>query len=245
MKIGVISDVHANLEALSIALEHLKNCDEIICLGDVCHFGADVDACFKLLLSLPNFSMVKGNHEAYSNSFYQCQNIDFLQSELKSYSKFMYDKTDIVYQKYIKTLPYIIYRKVGKFTMAFTHFSWLNHMETKAVSELPLKSDKLISTFGDINADFIFFGHTHLAQDTVVECLFTHKLLRYVNFGPLGTPHSLGCYAKFGYVEITENNEVKIDFYDIQYDCKNTISKISLLKHPLIPNLLKIFYNIK
>ena len=44
MKIGIFTDIHSNKEALEIALEALSDCNEIICLGDLCHFGGTNEA---------------------------------------------------------------------------------------------------------------------------------------------------------------------------------------------------------
>ena len=42
MKIGVISDIHGNINAMEAVLKELKNknIDKIICLGDVIRRGA-------------------------------------------------------------------------------------------------------------------------------------------------------------------------------------------------------------
>jgi len=65
MKIGLISDIHSNLEALSVVLDALKenNCTEIICCGDIVGYGANPNECIKLLRSC-NLKIVLGNHDA-------------------------------------------------------------------------------------------------------------------------------------------------------------------------------------
>src|SRR5436305_14433643 len=35
MKVGVVSDVHNNIEALAYALAHLRDCDVVLSLGDL------------------------------------------------------------------------------------------------------------------------------------------------------------------------------------------------------------------
>ena len=46
MKYGLISDIHANLEALTAVLSDLgkQRVDSIHCLGDVIGYGADPEA---------------------------------------------------------------------------------------------------------------------------------------------------------------------------------------------------------
>ena len=51
MRYGIISDVHANLEALEATLRALEShkIDQIVCLGDVVGYGADPEACCQLI----------------------------------------------------------------------------------------------------------------------------------------------------------------------------------------------------
>lgn len=60
---AIISDIHANLEALEVVLKDIKskNIQEIICLGDVIGYGPDPRECLKLVQQF-KFSL-RGNHE--------------------------------------------------------------------------------------------------------------------------------------------------------------------------------------
>ena len=51
MKVGIISDIHSNYEALSVALDWLDahDIEEITCLGDVVGYGADPNPCCQLI----------------------------------------------------------------------------------------------------------------------------------------------------------------------------------------------------
>jgi predicted phosphodiesterase len=64
MRILVISDIHANLNALNAVLKHAGKVDEIWCLGDVIGYGPDPNECVQRLRELPNFKSVLGNHDA-------------------------------------------------------------------------------------------------------------------------------------------------------------------------------------
>lgn len=65
MKIGIISDVHSNVEALGTALDWLdeQGFDQIICLGDVVGYGADPNPCCELLRERVDVTLL-GNHDA-------------------------------------------------------------------------------------------------------------------------------------------------------------------------------------
>ncbi|MHC4663819.1 MAG: metallophosphoesterase family protein [Planctomycetota bacterium] len=61
--LAIISDIHANIEALSAVLDHIQsqNVTEILCLGDVVGYGADPLPCLEIAAT---FSInLCGNHE--------------------------------------------------------------------------------------------------------------------------------------------------------------------------------------
>lgn len=64
MRIGVISDVHANLEALDAVLAEIdRECpDALVCLGDFVGYGPDPNACIEWLGSRLRAAVV-GNHD--------------------------------------------------------------------------------------------------------------------------------------------------------------------------------------
>lgn len=64
MRILVISDIHANLTALEAVLADAGTPDATWCLGDVVGYGPDPNECITRLLQLPNFTCIKGNHDA-------------------------------------------------------------------------------------------------------------------------------------------------------------------------------------
>lgn len=64
MKLGIISDIHSNLEALTKSLEILREAevDEIVCLGDIVGYGADPGECIDLVQRHCSVVLM-GNHD--------------------------------------------------------------------------------------------------------------------------------------------------------------------------------------
>lgn len=64
MRIGLISDVHANLPALTAVLDHLERArvDQVVCAGDVVGYGPHPEACLDLLTAR-DVPCVAGNHD--------------------------------------------------------------------------------------------------------------------------------------------------------------------------------------
>jgi diadenosine tetraphosphatase ApaH/serine/threonine PP2A family protein phosphatase len=63
MKYLVISDVHANLEALEAALAKAGPHDAVLVLGDLVGYGADPNAVIERIRQLPRATIIRGNHD--------------------------------------------------------------------------------------------------------------------------------------------------------------------------------------
>ncbi|MGQ0548405.1 MAG: metallophosphoesterase family protein [Armatimonadota bacterium] len=65
MRVAVLSDIHANLEALEVVLSHLEGQahDCVVCLGDFVGYGPDPNACIELVRPRLRAAVV-GNHDA-------------------------------------------------------------------------------------------------------------------------------------------------------------------------------------
>ena len=64
MRVAIVSDIHANRQALEAVLEQIRaaECDAIWCLGDVVGYGADPDACVELVREHADICLA-GNHD--------------------------------------------------------------------------------------------------------------------------------------------------------------------------------------
>jgi diadenosine tetraphosphatase ApaH/serine/threonine PP2A family protein phosphatase len=65
MRLAVISDLHANLEALDAVLRRARDlgATDYACLGDVVGYGADPEACVERVRALPLLAAIRGNHD--------------------------------------------------------------------------------------------------------------------------------------------------------------------------------------
>jgi predicted phosphodiesterase len=62
---GVFSDVHSNLEALTVVLDYFEDLgvEAHICCGDLVGYGPDPVACVRRVRALKNLSLIVGNHD--------------------------------------------------------------------------------------------------------------------------------------------------------------------------------------
>jgi len=101
LKIGIISDIHSNLEALEVVLRRLEHegAETVYCLGDIVGYGANPNECVALIRQTCKACIV-GNHDDalvgrtathYFNSYAQAaldwtkrvitdENLEFLRS---------------------------------------------------------------------------------------------------------------------------------------------------------------------
>lgn len=63
MRFLVISDIHANLEALETALSSAGEWDATLCLGDLVGYGPNPNECVDRVRQLPNLTCIIGNHD--------------------------------------------------------------------------------------------------------------------------------------------------------------------------------------
>jgi putative phosphoesterase len=65
MRIGIISDIHSNLEALEAILQRIKleNVERLYCLGDIVGYGPNPNECVEKVRELCHVSIM-GNHDA-------------------------------------------------------------------------------------------------------------------------------------------------------------------------------------
>jgi len=65
MRIAILSDIHANLQALEacVARARERRVDRFVCLGDIVGYGGDPVETLALLRTLPDLRVVRGNHD--------------------------------------------------------------------------------------------------------------------------------------------------------------------------------------
>ena len=63
MRYLIVSDIHANLEALESTLAAAGDHDAVLVLGDLVGYGADPNAVIERVQALPNATIIRGNHD--------------------------------------------------------------------------------------------------------------------------------------------------------------------------------------
>jgi putative phosphoesterase len=176
-KIGIISDIHGNYEALKVVLSELDKIgvNEIYCLGDVVGYYSQVNECCDELRKR-NISTLMGNHDWYMASGGFCPR-----------SKSVNDC--LVYQRKVIThenVEWLRTFQVQKFVadIHMVHGGWADPIDEylKEPSE---------AYFSKIIGNKFVSGHTH------IQMLQKYKNKTYCNPGSVGMPRDNDPRAAF------------------------------------------------
>lgn len=234
MKVGVFSDVHANLEALDACLERLKKegAQAYICCGDLIGYGPDPEKCVQKIKELPLLACVMGNHDAV-----------FVDPELENFfnygAKIALDHNKKQLSKgstrYLTSLPAEVQKN---------NFTVVHGTLSDPIKEYFSSSAQFLANYKLWEGDVCFVGHTHLPfymkgdgkkcavyinkNDDVTVRLAAGA--RYVvNPGAVGKPRDNNPAASFG---LWDTEKHMFRFLREPYDVSVTLEKMSALNFP-------------
>ena len=176
MKIGLISDIHGNYEALKAVLTDLDrmNVSDIYCLGDVVGYYSQVEECCNELI-IRHIPCVMGNHDWYMASGGFCPRSKSV-NELLAYQRNKISSKSI---NWLKSFP--IQRQIENIHML--HGGW-----SDPIDEYLQPTEEY---FSKINGEIFISGHTH------VQILQKYNGKIYCNPGSVGQPRDNDPRAAF------------------------------------------------
>lgn len=218
MRLAVISDVHANLEALTAVLRDIEQCnvERIFFLGDAVGYGADPVKCVKLICDVCEIRLL-GNHD------YVAMGLDDP------------DHFNVIARQSILWTQRILNRKTLERLAGFEmEATFLDYYFVHASPGCPaewnyiLTPDDAAANFDRFSQDFCFIGHSHLPavfcrrpDGTVMFCdppAFTaEKNCRYIiNVGSVGQPRDGNRNACYLIADVDANHfEYRRPTYDL------------------------------
>jgi diadenosine tetraphosphatase ApaH/serine/threonine PP2A family protein phosphatase len=226
MRLGIISDIHANLEALEATLKALDShhIDQLICLGDVVGYGADPDACCNLIRQYATHCVL-GNHDAavaerMDYAFYRLAARRALDGHRKLLSE---DNLT-----WLKSLPYMA--QIGD--SSFFHASPVDYTTFKYIFGVE-HLNTLIDGYHE-QSFVTFIGHSHLCKSFFYNPTFAEEILntrfhlvpgyRYViTVGSVGQPRDHDPRACFG---IYDTDSREFEYIRVAYEVSQAAHKI-------------------
>jgi len=182
MKIGVISDVHGNAEALKAVMKDLKeqNVDQVIILGDIALKGNEPQACYDLLKSLNSIVWIKGNTEDWFNQIDE----DFTpesEMEKRIYSEFQYTLENLTPEAIndLKSMPESEVVEIDEKSILCVHGS---DEELHGQLGIMTPEHEMKALINRMEEDILLCGHTHWPYTAS----FAGKII--INAGSVGLP---------------------------------------------------------
>jgi predicted phosphodiesterase len=223
LKIGIISDIHSNIQALSSVFKDMENtgCDDVICLGDIVGYGANPAECIELLIE-KSVRSVMGNHDAGV-----CQRIswELFNAFAKKAIDWTRERINKEHTEYLFNLPFNI--EVGN--SLFIHGALTSPFDYIKTSKTAFENlDILKEKYPD--KSILFFGHSHvpfycdggkcvIGEEKRYRLDWKNEGNKYlINPGSVGQPRG-GITEKACYC-IVDNEKQEILFRRISYDIK-------------------------
>lgn len=231
MKLALISDIHANLEALIAVIKDLETqrVDEVICLGDVVGYGANPCECLhgveqlcgQILLGNHEFAVLGRMGSGQMNAMAQ-KALDWTREQLTDRELSMIAEFEL---------------SSRRDDILLVHASPLEPEKWHYI----LAPEQAVLAFGATDAAITFYGHTHLptifseggeagARMKVGHDFEPLDESRYlVNVGSVGQPRDndpRACYV------IYDNSEHTVTYRRVGYDIKRAQTKMSVAQMP-------------
>ena len=227
MKIAVISDIHANKDALDKVLEDINqfNPDKIFCLGDLILAGYNPNYVCEKMLELKakfgeNFEIIQGNTDkmvAFCNDemvkktkeAFPCMGFS-LEQDVKI--------TDKKYLDFVRDLPEKLDVVVNGLKIQLVHGSPRNQSENIYPDLMIDTVEKMVE---NSNADLILCGHTHIPCGY---SLSSNKTI--INVGSVGRSMTEDKKAVYLQLTIDKNAKFVSEHRIIEYDNKKVSNYI-------------------
>jgi predicted phosphodiesterase len=231
MRIGIFSDTHANVEALTAVLQAFKKegVDKYVCLGDTVGYGANPNECCDLVRSVAAFTIL-GNHDAavagrMDYSYYY----DAARQALDLHASILSSEN----MKWLQSLPYEVREDhSAKHTISFVHGSPVNIEEFEYIFA-PEQAARCLPEW-DRLGDVTFIGHSHLCKSFALSPDDVHEVVaqkfelrpghKYIiSVGSVGQPRDYDNRASY---TIYDTDKRVFEYKRVAYDIDAAAQKI-------------------
>jgi predicted phosphodiesterase len=228
MRTAVISDIHANLEALTAVFNRIRTLqvDETVCLGDIVGYNANPNECIDILRS-EKVICVLGNHDAAASGLEEPDHFNPLARRAVLWTREQLTNDN---RQYLIDLHRE--RPVRDF--------YLFHGSIHDTNRYILYREDVVDNFHELahlrqSPDLGFFGHTHvvavlseqygvIATSLSHEKLFLQRGKRYlINPGSVGQPRDGDPRAAF---LVYDDHDREVSFLRVEYDMRRCQEKI-------------------
>lgn len=196
MKLGVISDVHANLVALETVLDDMPSVDDLVCAGDVIGYNPWPGDCVDVVREECS-STVEGNHDRSLDSPERYRANRMAHAGLEHAQRTMSDNQ----KEWVRSLP--LKAEVAGGDVLMVH----SHPEDTGRYVMPREFPRLERFLDDYEG--IVLGHTHVQGLERLDPGFV------LNPGSVGQPRDGDPRAAYA---VVDTGDWGVDLHRVEYD---------------------------
>lgn len=194
MKIALISDIHANLQALLAALSDIdgRGVDQVYCLGDIVGYGGSPNECVDLVRQRAS-AVVLGNHDQAALNL---SDADYFTKPGKIAAVWTNKTLTDENRQFLAALPFTM--EVGLCTLVHASpkvppaWEYVDSMEAARAQ------------FAHFSTELCFIGHSHvpaLCGEDLKTFNFKKNLRFLINVGSIGQPRDGNPHLSYGMLD--------------------------------------------
>ncbi len=233
MRIAILADIHANLEAFDAVSADLapRGLDAVVCLGDLIGYGPDPEEVVRRVMGL-GYRVVMGNHEAALTNPKARGWLNFQARENNIRTEGMLSKESLAF---CAGLPLSLSLAGGHFVHGFPPDSVLTYLYN-------VSDERINRLFTEEACRLYFVGHTHdLTLISRTSAGLSRNLLplglsrlqreqpAIINAGSVGQPRDFDRRAKY---LLWDSEQWTVEVVAVPYTVATTIAKIRALGLP-------------
>jgi predicted phosphodiesterase len=229
MRYLLLSDLHANLEALREALGYARGLayDHVLVLGDVVGYGPDPNAVVEMVRSLPGLAAIRGNHDKVAVGLEEGDDFNDAARVAALWTRSVLEPGNLAF---LGSLP--------RGPLEFAPGRYLAHGTPHDEDRYLLDEGEARRSFASLPFDLCFFGHSHypcaftleggrvgfqLAQAEPTVFTLVEGVRYLINPGSLGQPRDRNPRASFA---LYDAGEETVTVHRVAYPLETTRDKI-------------------
>lgn len=228
MKVGVLSDIHGNSDALRVVLDefHRQNISELLFLGDLVGYYPFASECLPMLAEF-EVSRVRGNHDQVAIDCYVNQTVPSESYTIDyghALERSLAEQNDAL-MHFLTEMPLTSHLERGGRVLQLVHGAPWDALEGRVYPDF---CDW--SRFDGIAADVVLFGHTHYPLE------HHHDSVFLLNPGAVGQARSscgVACAA------VLDLDALAANLFQLPYDRQRLITD-ARLHDPGLPYLVEV-----
>lgn len=222
-RIALISDIHANLEALTAVLDDIRgqSCQRIACLGDLVGYGAEPAACVDLIRDCADLVII-GNHDAAAIGGVNVEYYGAYAREVLLWTRKVLRRGHL---EYLASLRYLaLYHGATLVHGSLYRPELFDYIQTTYDAYLTLQIlENPVCFVGHSHVPITFFQGDRVSYTRAAELALEAGVKALVNVGSVGQPRDedpRACYA------IYDRRQRRVSIRRVPYDIEAAIEKM-------------------